>query len=320
MSQHIKSGSIPKSLTLYSKPEIAIKFKWDDIAADESLATVYGLPTFVVSDENLETHKTAIQWANSRAYSEQNNNYSVTTVNNIPISCVRVIGLDIRSNGGRAWIVLLNNQYIVDMREDVLLDTILHVGINPGGKLNGSFIFARVGSSMKIIRVGSLLHNKMIQSTKFSASASISKLEVGGIYRNKTSQVVYLGEFYTRMISYGGDTNHHSRKISDSVKKYVTLNVDGYKNISTIKDINKAPYIHDLKFNNAMPKSYREKVGQLTDTDFILYLKDIIVDYIKTHVKKYDFVSFCAGYADLLNAEVSNTQYIHPLIQKILLK
>ncbi len=187
-----KIGSIPEKLIyIYSK----------STCVDGELVH----PTFIADATKSETIETGVNWAEIKEWDKKNSDVSVLKleVNNEPVSKVRISSLEKRGRGGRAYkvIVTLPNKsesFYVDLREDVLMDTILEKGIDKKGILKGDFIWARVNTDMKLIRIGSKLHEEMIQSTKLnSVKISKSKLEVGGVYSNKHHTKVYLGEFTT---------------------------------------------------------------------------------------------------------------------------
>lgn len=187
-----KIGSIPEKLIyVYSK----------STCIDGEL--VY--PTFIADANKPKTIETGTNWAEIKEWDKNNSGISVSKleVNNEPVSKIRISSLEKRGRGGRAYkvIITLPNKselFYVDLREDVLMDTILEKGIDEKGILKGEFIWARVDTDMKLIRVGSKLHEEMIQSTKLnSVKISKSKLEVGGVYSNKHHTKVYLGEFAT---------------------------------------------------------------------------------------------------------------------------
>jgi hypothetical protein len=187
-----KIGSIPEKLIyVYSK----------STCIDGEL--VY--PTFIADANKPKTIETGTNWAEIKEWDKNNSGISVSKleVNNSPVSKIRISSLEKRGRGGRAYkvIITLPNKselFYVDLREDVLMDTILEKGIDEKGILKGEFIWARVDTDMKLIRVGSKLHEEMIQSTKLnSVKISKSKLEIGGVYSNKHHTKVYLGEFTT---------------------------------------------------------------------------------------------------------------------------
>jgi hypothetical protein len=115
---------------------------------------------------------------------------------NEPISELKVVELERRTQGGRAYKVVHYGGYLVDMREDVIMDVIFNAGIDEGGVLKGEFVWARHGSEMKLVRVGSQLHKDLVEATNRKKEKKISNkdLVVGGIYETAGgSKAVYLG-------------------------------------------------------------------------------------------------------------------------------
>lgn len=123
------------------------------------------------------------------------NGCTETEVKNVSRSDVRILNLERRSEGGRAYKVLVADKYMFDLREDVLLEAILARGIEKGGKLGGEYIFAVVGSQTRLVRVGSPQYHQVYRDSKIRAQKRIktSDLVVGGIYDGQTQRAVYLG-------------------------------------------------------------------------------------------------------------------------------
>ena len=64
------------------------------------------------------------------------------------------------------------------------------------GILQGEFVWAKVGSEMKLVRIGSVLHSSLIEATKDSKMKKIGQrdLQVGHIYSGKDGrQWIFLG-------------------------------------------------------------------------------------------------------------------------------
>ena len=328
----MKLGSIPVNLKIFIRPKVNVKFKFDDIEAAPDVAVVSAYPAFVTDATNPKTQLTAERWA--KGYWRGTDKFTTEERPNTPTSNVRIIGLDVRGNGGRAWQVLVDDTYIFDMREDVLMDSLLHIGAEVGAKLNGEFIFASVNSEMKIIRVGSLLHDKMIESTAFNNTPKIESLEVGGIYRNKKATVIYLGEVNTREFKrnetgrkkvYAWETTSFDHRVwwtaDESQRKYLTIQIEDKNKTPAEKmtSINQLDgfYYWNLGWNSKPSKSFREKIGQL----------DSSAEEILAHIKKHMIKEYKVNetlpkdhlpcYSLLLNAEVTKTDYLHPLIQPL---
>lgn len=182
-------GTIPKNITyIYSQIR---KIDGKDV-----------YPTFISDSDNKKTLETGHHWADWKTNYQTEKVETLTfEIENNPIKSVQILSLEKRGRGGRAYKVIITIEekfFYVDLREDVLLDAILEVGINKNGYLNGKYIWARVGSDMKLIRVDSSLYKEMKESTRLnSVKINKSQLEIGGVYENKHHQMIYLGEYST---------------------------------------------------------------------------------------------------------------------------
>ena len=189
------TGYIPKSITY-----IQHKSRVED-ATKKPLV-------FPIDAANIQTRETAINWAAGYQYSSAHEPIEIHNEENI-IDSVVLVNLDVRSQGGRAYKVIIHDKYAIDMREDVLLDCIKHKGIQAGGRIIGPFIFAVIGSQMKIILKDSELYRSIYNSDnkKTLKKIGITKLQVSHLYstRNETYGV-YLGKHtlqnYTDIYTY----------------------------------------------------------------------------------------------------------------------
>lgn len=206
----MKQGSIPENLRFHVRGVSKVRFRWEDMEEAQQESKVYDVyPTYVADAANKKTNETGVKWANEAPYQLDpasgkwvKGKSNATTVDrpNDPIKSVKIMDLEIRGQGGRAYKVLIDEKYYVDLREDVLLDVIFECGIEKGGKLKGEFIFAVVGSQMKLVRVGSLLHDKLIESTAVGKMKEIKQFVVGTTYVRKSGSYVYLGVYNSRKI------------------------------------------------------------------------------------------------------------------------
>ena len=91
---------------------------------------------FVVPEDNMKVLDTVIKWASSSYYNSttnktENYKFGQITIENKPCN-VKIIDIDYRGNGGRAWKVIFNDKFKVDLRENVLLELITNKNINNG--------------------------------------------------------------------------------------------------------------------------------------------------------------------------------------------
>lgn len=274
-NKNLKLGSIPEKLTFFirnTKTANIVSWRWDDVEGGNKTFEVN--PCYISDSDNKKTLETGKQWADSGYYDYEKREtiktgYKTFEIDNKPFKNIQIVTLEIRDKGGRAYKVCADigeykNLYF-DMREDILLDTIFNLGIQPGGIIPGEFIFARVGSQMKPIRVGSFLHEKMIESTEYNEKGKC-ELEIGGIYSNKKGELsIYLGEYWCRepKIELGETINSRSPR-SDSFKPI--------KNIEFSKPF-KVYVFHDawtIKYTLKKDKEY---------PDLWFYLKDVFNPY-----------------------------------------
>lgn len=186
------SGSIPERLKLICKPETQVQRFWDWRSPDRKEESLRVKPAFVSDATNAKTIKTGISWVGNYTWDPVTQKYvthqpELLERDNTPISGIKIFSLDVRSEGGRAYKVVLPDGIYVDLREDVLLDTMLHAGISPGGVLGGEYVFARVASQMKLVRVGSELHKSLVSVTAKGKMKRLSNdsLVPGHVYETK---------------------------------------------------------------------------------------------------------------------------------------
>lgn len=197
----IIQGNIPQKVTYISSGQISVQAQWDDIEDLNTKGTMV-TPAFVSDASNETTLETGRTWAQNRLPWDYKSNKQIghdineVTFENTPRSGYKIVNLEIRSEGGRAYKIISPDGYYFDLREDVLLDTMLKCGIKEGGELVGEFLWAKVGSQMKLIRHGSLLHDRLVEATERGSAKKIgvSNLQVGGVYRSKgTKQGIFCG-------------------------------------------------------------------------------------------------------------------------------
>lgn len=204
-------GSIPEKISyVYSnEQEVNVGCQWDISwyeTEDHKNVTQKVTPAFPIEPGNEKTLATAVNWASQGGWDQKTNKpivkkHHVDEVDNAPIKNVKVLSLEERGNGGRAYKALIG-KYYVDLREDVLMDTLLQVGIAPGGILQGEYIWAKMGSQMKLVRIGSEVHRLLNEFEARSAVKPVGKkdLEVGGVYRDKKKNTaIFIGYVNTVM-------------------------------------------------------------------------------------------------------------------------
>jgi len=190
-------GSIPEKLTIWTRKDYKHKFYNESVICSAAMVT---------DAASKPSQETALRWVKmtgwhyvSDAIKEEGNIVPVT-VPNEKIPWLRVVGLDLRCEGGRAWKVLTPENHLVDLRDDVLLEVLFNKGIPKGGKIKGPFQWVKLGSQMRIVLVNSTMYRAIKKSQKErelkkkTPKTKASDLKVGGVYITKTDQLkLYFG-------------------------------------------------------------------------------------------------------------------------------
>ena len=196
-----RSGHIPKKLRIFSRKTQT--FTLNDMfgrggwwrARDRGVVHSFqGRKGFAVDVESKSSMKTAERWSKAVAFLAptldrlqilfDTDDEVWEDRDNSPMTGLRIMTLEHRGQGGRAYKVLTEDGYVYDLREDQLLEAMVAVGIERGGVLGGEWVWGIIGSQMKLIRVGSAQHEKLAQTTAQRAAKKISArdLKVGTIY------------------------------------------------------------------------------------------------------------------------------------------
>lgn len=192
----IKSGYIPEEIVTISSGEQTIQVRdWDDLSVESKITVT---PGFIADTEAKDTVATGIRWAESRHRYAKGEKPTIKQEirKNTPISGIKIVSLETRYGGGRAYKVVTPDHYYFDLREDVLLDVMKHTGVSVGAELNGSFVWGKSGGQTKLVRVGSELHNALNIGGKRREMKKIStkSLEPGKIYSRKNGELgLYIG-------------------------------------------------------------------------------------------------------------------------------
>lgn len=117
-------GYAPTKMTYVQREPSEVSDYWEhDFWGDEKPPTRTVRETFVVDADNETTRQTATDWA-EHSWRTSTKKATFTDKPNTPIDEVEVISLEKRNQGGRAWKVLIEGTYYVDLREDVMLDAL----------------------------------------------------------------------------------------------------------------------------------------------------------------------------------------------------
>lgn len=296
------AGSIPKEITYVYKPLISCRIGGYDTLNKKEVKLH---PTFPVETGNKKSLETTGKWATS--YNQKN--YSTENIDNSSIKNVKVISLEHRGQGGRAYKIQID-KFLFDLREDVLVDIMLEVGIQPGGILNGEYTWAKIGSQTKLIRIGSDLH-KMISSykdVKDTKPVSKNNLEIGGVYKDRKGyNYIFLGHVNTTALKatdrdlpdfamnersniYYNDSTKASLKFKSVFDKNAMLFIKTYNgnyNSYLDKAINpKTQYVLEIKKSHSLiskvdtikiPENFISKIRDIN----LISVKNMIGEFVK---------------------------------------
>jgi hypothetical protein len=192
---NVKIGRIPDSVTyIHAGNACEVSTNWQSINVPISPGVMV-IDAYPAPSDNEKVIESGKVWAGYKTKTPV-----ISTRKNDPIAGVRVIMLEKRGEGGRAYKVITPDGFYFDLREDVLLDTMLREGIEKNGVLGGTFIWGYIGSQMKLVRVGSELHNALKVANENSKKVKLSRkdFKIGGVYKSKAGIVkVFLGNVDT---------------------------------------------------------------------------------------------------------------------------
>lgn len=342
-------GNIPQKLRLFIRKESSSHWGWDDVEDGKRETKVR--ETYISDASNKKTCETGKTWAEQRTWDYEKKVYiegesTEVEVDNVPFSGLKIVTLEIRDKGGRAYKVMGNiggipNIYF-DMREDVLLDCLFNGNLKKDGEVSGQFIFARIGSQMKPIRIGSHLHSKMVEATNIDARG-VCSLEVGGVYESKNGdRAVYLGEYWTydvlspkraRSYHYSGGAYHYDTstiKVGKPIKVHVfnnhsLLKYDKVDQLSHDKTYDAWFYVSDYNSHGIIKKkgdvsndtllmikshSFKKKIADVeVPKDYV----EKMVAYVQTRTG-HPYINYAQVACGKLLCLSKERGYVHPLM------
>lgn len=226
-TNYIVQGKIPESLSIFSRPVEVIK---RDIGAMTEEVEVR--PSYVCDKASKKAHENAEQWAKGGWRGNSGMPFTREDRDNVPFTGLRIWDLEVRSEGGRAYKAITPDNMLIDLREDVFLEALITQGIGVGGELGGDYVFAFLGSQMRVVRVGSDLHAGLEKTTERKKTKPIADkdLVIGGVYRGKSGDVeIYCGhvmddgkkkQFWVKSWAYGDALN--AEKIQEDFSQHAT--------------------------------------------------------------------------------------------------
>jgi hypothetical protein len=252
-----RTGFIPQEVVYICRKAERISPHWDDldlpIAGDIEVS-----PAYVSAADNPKTIESGLSWA--KQY--QKVAPTQTAAANKPTSGWQIVGLDVRSEGGRAWKVRHPKGFYVDLREDVLLDALIGAGVKPGGYLNGKYLWAKIGSQMKLIREGSALHEAMEQAGDRRASKNLGAADFvpGHVYAKRNGErMLFLGRGQTWFYN-----DHKNTATREPVSMWVEIPewADGKKMVHA-----------DRQWTRETPQQFINDLGNEKTSGSVIYFR-----------------------------------------------
>lgn len=298
----VAAGSIPEKIcyVFSEEKEVPVGSFWDiDWYSHDESKTIKRqvLPAFPSDNSDQGMISKAKAWAENRYYGGTPKISHTEIKDNSPIKNVQVLSLEQRGQGGRAYKIVAD-KYYVDLREDVLMDTMLKAGIKAGGILEGEFVWAKMGSQMRLVRVGSELHKLIIEFDSKKGIRPISKkeLEVGKIYQDRKKNKALFCGYVNTMLLYGEkiswafrDTNKCDFNFKKNIIKKAMLfyEIPAFEKQSThlkeIKNYKSNPYFKVKKTH-----TYIESIGEFNvPNDILSILKERANKECKQFILEY---------------------------------
>lgn len=154
------------------------------------------LHAYPVDADKPQRIEAASKWAMSH-YSVKQDKQLTTFVFDNEIPIIRILNLEIRGEGGRAYKCVDQNGFYFDLREDTLLDIFDMVGIEKGGIVRAKFVWAMIGSQTTLLLKDSDRYKELIKLTDNSKLDPIKIFKKGFEYETKKGlKYLYLGEYF----------------------------------------------------------------------------------------------------------------------------
>lgn len=216
-SDAMKNGRIPEKMVAYLRPKQSLMLgagnphnHWSfplDNRETPGFARFDACQAFVVPVDSEAFQKSGLVWACGGQYHfqiQKPEDVVKVEFENKPFRSLRWVGIDSRSEGGVAYKVVTPEGWLVDLREDVVMECLFEGVIHPlssqsqgvGTYFTGEFVWAVMGSQSRLVLVGSKLYWELRESATRRTMQVISDgdLEVGGMYRSrKGEEFILLG-------------------------------------------------------------------------------------------------------------------------------
>ena len=299
-------GSIPKKISyIYTdEKEAYVGCLWDlDYSADGTIAKEKVTPTFAADSSDSIMVDKFKHWTEN-SWNSWNTKITkqahIIEVDNNPINNIRIISL-LHGSGYSIYKVLIDNKYYVDLREDVLMETMLKEGVSKNGILNGKYIWANIRSNMRLIRVDSEIYKSILEYESRKDLKTIKKkdLEVGGVYQDKRkNRSIFIGYVDTITFKHADLNNRWNLRrltteasfnFNKTKKKKAMLFYFLDVGLSVDQALKKIPTSPEYYFNIKTSHQFIEKIDsvKIISNDIINNLRNRVKTDIKQKIINY---------------------------------
>jgi hypothetical protein len=214
---------VPEKLVYYVRPQQQVT---KNVRDQEEL--IFIKKAYAVDATSEKANQTAYQWAKFRERIWNGTKYVDPPVqepekferDNTPFNYIEIYNIEYGAEGRVVFKIVTEDGYAFDVRLPEMYEMLLRCGADVGGRINGKFIWVRMGSQYRITCVDSPTHKKCLKDqeerkkTDGLKPLKAKELVPGGVYANKSDSVyIYAGKW---------DGQHHV--FSPSVSGYTTPN------------------------------------------------------------------------------------------------
>lgn len=230
---------------------------------------------FPVDASNKPGMKTALDWAEGR-WSNNKETAIIETHPNSPMTDVKIMGIEGRSQNGKVYKALVRDRYYVDLRIDVVFDLMTN-GCIEDGIIKSPMVWVRAKGGMRLTRVNSTDYLDSIVVHK--PEVYIGKPEPGWIYS-------YDGHFTSYIGSHNLVKYIHHGSVFDRPRKFVVGHglIEIRYNINDVQAHNIADtvycngyvsglYSQDIRYNTMV---------RIIDSNLVEFIDTVIDHFINT--------------------------------------
>lgn len=194
----IRSGYIPSDIIYTFGISKKVARRWELASQPDNELEFHSVTPALVADvDNAQKIKNNKRDAESACFifdpvtqsAVRTANVQQVEAENLPMSGLRVVTVE-STDGTMGYKVMTPNGYLVDVCNDVLLEAMTKVGIEPGGTLAGEYLWGIVESTIKLVRIDSELFEALLDAGDRHVMSTIPKnsLVPGMIYETKTGE------------------------------------------------------------------------------------------------------------------------------------